>query len=65
MFFVQELPGETCLNIIEGFLSGGKRANISFLNDLMAEVFGCWVVKIKFMIAINIAQSWVKTIISL
>lgn len=47
MFFVQELLGETCLNIIEGFLSGGNRSNISFANDLTAEFFGCWVVEDK------------------
>lgn len=33
--------------IIEGFLSGGNRADISFANDLTVEVFGCWVIEDK------------------
>jgi hypothetical protein len=33
--------------IIEGFLTGGNRADISFADDLTAEVFGCWVIEDK------------------
>ena len=33
--------------IIEGFLTGGNRADISFADDLTAEVVGCWIIEDK------------------
>ena len=34
-------------HIIEGFLTGGNRADISVANELTADVFGCFVVEDK------------------
>lgn len=34
-------------HIIEGFLSGGNQADISFANDLSAAVSGCYIVEDK------------------
>jgi transposase len=34
-------------HVVEGFLSGGNKADISFADDLTADVFGCYVVEDK------------------
>ena len=34
-------------HIVEGFLTGGNRADISVADDLTADVFGCFVVEDK------------------
>ena len=33
--------------IVEGFLSGGNRADISLANDLTADVSGCYIIEDK------------------